>query len=54
MCALYLQEHLANRDVIRAADAQKQEAEEEQRKLFLSAKQKMMKLRREKEAELFR
>ncbi|KAG7227558.1 hypothetical protein INR49_005373 [Caranx melampygus] len=47
-------EHLVNRDVKRAADAQKQEAEEEQRKLFLSAKQKMMKLRREKEAELLR
>ncbi|XP_071330355.1 cilia- and flagella- associated protein 210 [Trachinotus anak] len=47
-------EHLTNRDLLRAADAQKQEAEEEQRKLFLSAKQKMMKLRRDKETELFR
>lgn len=54
MCTLYLQEHLVNRDVMRAADAQKQEAEEEQRKVFLSAKQKMMRLRREKEAELLR
>ncbi|GAA6231206.1 coiled-coil domain-containing protein 173 isoform X2 [Lates japonicus] len=47
-------EHLANRDLIRAADTQKQEAEEQQRKLFLSAKQKMMKLRKDKETELFR
>ncbi|XP_023259287.1 coiled-coil domain-containing protein 173 [Seriola lalandi dorsalis] len=47
-------EHLTNRDLIRAADAQKQEAEEKQRKLFLTAKQKMMKLRRDKETELFR
>ncbi|XP_045909561.1 coiled-coil domain-containing protein 173 [Micropterus dolomieu] len=47
-------EHLTNRDLIRATDAQKQEAEEEQRKLFLSAKQKMMKLRKDKERELFR
>uniref|UniRef100_A0A3B4WHU9 Cilia and flagella associated protein 210 n=1 Tax=Seriola lalandi dorsalis TaxID=1841481 RepID=A0A3B4WHU9_SERLL len=46
-------EHLTNRDLIRAADAQKQEAEEKQRKLFLTAKQKMMKLRRDKETELF-
>ncbi|XP_022596635.1 coiled-coil domain-containing protein 173 [Seriola dumerili] len=47
-------EHLTNRDLIRAADAQKQEAEEKQRKLFLTAKQKMMKLRRDKETELLR
>ncbi|TDH06906.1 hypothetical protein EPR50_G00118320 [Perca flavescens] len=47
-------EHITNRDIIRAADAQKQNAEEEQRKLFLSAKQKMMKLRKDKEKELFR
>ncbi|KAK5860975.1 hypothetical protein PBY51_022408 [Eleginops maclovinus] len=46
-------EHVANRDLIKATHAQKQEAEEEQRKLFLSAKQKMMKLRKEKEKELF-
>ena len=54
MYTLYLQEHLTNRDLIRAADAQKQEAEEEQRKLFLSAKEKMMKLRKEKETALFK
>uniref|UniRef100_A0A3P8TR96 Cilia and flagella associated protein 210 n=1 Tax=Amphiprion percula TaxID=161767 RepID=A0A3P8TR96_AMPPE len=42
------------RDLLRAINAQKQEAEEEQRKLFLSAKQKMIKLRNEKEKELFR
>ncbi|XP_075968050.1 cilia- and flagella- associated protein 210 [Anarhichas minor] len=47
-------EHITNRDLIKAADAQKQEAEEEQRKLFLSAKQKIMKLREDKEKELFR
>ncbi|XP_042369746.1 coiled-coil domain-containing protein 173-like [Plectropomus leopardus] len=46
-------EHISNRDLIRATDAQKQEAEEEQRKLFLSAKQKMIKLRKDKEKELF-
>lgn len=49
-----LQEHLSNRDLIRATEAQKEEAEAEHRKLFLSAKQKMMKLRREKEKEIFR
>ncbi|XP_053296325.1 cilia- and flagella- associated protein 210 [Pleuronectes platessa] len=47
-------EHVNKRDLMRAAEAQKQAAEEEQRKLFLSAKQKMMKLRKEKETELFR
>ncbi|XP_040003725.1 coiled-coil domain-containing protein 173 isoform X2 [Xiphias gladius] len=47
-------EHLTNRDLIRAADAQKHAAEEEQRKLYLSAKQKMMKLRKDKEMEIFR
>jgi len=49
-----LQEHLTNRDLIRATDAQKREAEEEQRKLFLSAKQKIMQLRKEREKELFK
>ncbi|XP_070831726.1 cilia- and flagella- associated protein 210 [Chaetodon trifascialis] len=47
-------EHLANRELIRALDMQRQEAEEEQRKLFLSAKQKMMKLQKDREAELQR
>ncbi|XP_040913771.1 coiled-coil domain-containing protein 173 [Toxotes jaculatrix] len=47
-------EHLTNRDLIKAADEQKQKAEEEQRKVFLSAKQKMTKLRKDKEAELLR
>ncbi|XP_049904217.1 cilia- and flagella- associated protein 210 [Epinephelus moara] len=46
-------EYISNQDLIKATDAQKQEAEEEQRKLFLSAKQKMIKLRKEKEKELF-
>uniref|UniRef100_A0A672J607 Coiled-coil domain containing 173 n=1 Tax=Salarias fasciatus TaxID=181472 RepID=A0A672J607_SALFA len=43
--------HIANRDLMRALEAQKQEAEEEKRKVFLSTKQKMMKLRKEKEKE---
>ncbi|KAK2839774.1 hypothetical protein Q5P01_013514 [Channa striata] len=47
-------EHLNERDLIRAAERQKQKAEEEQRKGFLLAKQKMMKLRKDKETELFR
>ncbi|KAG7464055.1 hypothetical protein MATL_G00183190 [Megalops atlanticus] len=47
-------EHVSNRDIIRAIEAQKQEVEEEQRRLFMSAKQKMMKMRKEKEAEMFR
>ncbi|KAI4873058.1 hypothetical protein NFI96_025480 [Prochilodus magdalenae] len=48
------QEHLANRDLIQAIETQKQEAEEEKRRLFASAKEKMMKMRKQKEAELFR
>ncbi|XP_054471948.1 cilia- and flagella- associated protein 210 [Anoplopoma fimbria] len=47
-------EHVTNRDLIKATDAQKQEAEEEHRKLFLSAKQKLMKLRKDRQTELFR
>ncbi|KAE8299331.1 Coiled-coil domain-containing protein 173 [Larimichthys crocea] len=47
-------EHLTNRDLIRATDTQKQEAEEEKRKAFLTAKHKMLKLRKDREAELFR
>ncbi|XP_061649607.1 cilia- and flagella- associated protein 210 isoform X2 [Phyllopteryx taeniolatus] len=47
-------EHLTQRDISRVLDAEKQEAEEAQRKLFLSAKEKMVKLRRAKETELFR
>ncbi|KAM3608411.1 uncharacterized protein V6R79_024665 [Siganus canaliculatus] len=47
-------EYRAKRDLIRTLDVQKQQAEEAQRELFLSAKQKMMKLRKDREAELFR
>ncbi|KAJ8352009.1 hypothetical protein SKAU_G00234850 [Synaphobranchus kaupii] len=47
-------EHLSNQNIIRAIEVQKQEAEEECRRLFSSAKQKMMKMRKEKEAEMFR
>ncbi|XP_035264061.1 coiled-coil domain-containing protein 173-like isoform X1 [Anguilla anguilla] len=46
-------EHLSNRNLIRAIEIQKQEAEDECRRLFSSAKQKMMKMRKEKEAEMF-
>uniref|UniRef100_A0A665VHL9 Trichohyalin-plectin-homology domain-containing protein n=2 Tax=Echeneis naucrates TaxID=173247 RepID=A0A665VHL9_ECHNA len=46
--------HLDDKDFIRAAEARKQEADEEQRKLFLSTKQKMMTLRKAREAELLR
>ncbi|KAM4609460.1 cilia- and flagella- associated protein 210 [Polymixia lowei] len=47
-------EHLSNRDIIRAIDAQREQVEEEQRKRFLSTKQKIMTLRKDKEAEMFR
>nr|XP_019945607.1 PREDICTED: coiled-coil domain-containing protein 173-like [Paralichthys olivaceus] len=47
-------EHVTERNLMRAAEAQKQAAEEEQRKLILSEKEKMMKLKKEKETELFR
>ncbi|XP_054643643.1 cilia- and flagella- associated protein 210 [Dunckerocampus dactyliophorus] len=47
-------EHLAQRDISKAADTEQQEAEEAQRKLFLSAKEKMVKLRRDKEQELLK
>ncbi|KAJ8416910.1 hypothetical protein AAFF_G00327880 [Aldrovandia affinis] len=47
-------EHMSNRNVIRAIEAQKEEAEEERRRLFMTAKQKMIKMRKEKEAEMFR
>ncbi|XP_077584722.1 cilia- and flagella- associated protein 210 [Stigmatopora nigra] len=47
-------EHLTHRDNSKAADALKQEAEEVQRKLFLAAKEKMVKLRKDKEEELLR
>ncbi|XP_010772774.1 coiled-coil domain-containing protein 173 isoform X2 [Notothenia coriiceps] len=46
-------EHVANSDLIRATHAKKQEAEEEQIKMFLSSRQKIVKLRKEKEKELF-
>lgn len=52
MC--YLQEHITDRDSIRASEEEKQKAEEERRKLFVSAKEKMMKLRKDREMELLR
>lgn len=48
------QEHLEQRDHLRKIEAQKQKTEEEQRKLFLTAKQKMTKLRKEKDKEIIR
>lgn len=48
------QDTLNDRDLLRAAEAQKQEAEEQQRKLYLSAKEKIKKLRKDREAELTR
>ncbi|KAK6292612.1 hypothetical protein J4Q44_G00371960 [Coregonus suidteri] len=45
---------LSNRDIIRAIEAQKQEIEEERRRPFANAKQKVVKLRKDKEEELFR
>lgn len=49
-----MQAHISNRDTMRAVERQKQELEDEQLKCFLSAKQKMTKLRKQKEAEMFR
>ncbi|KAK2849884.1 hypothetical protein Q7C36_008667 [Tachysurus vachellii] len=48
------QEHLTNKKITQAAEAKKQELEEERQNLFVKAKGKMMKLRKEKEAEMFR
>ncbi|XP_060944012.1 cilia- and flagella- associated protein 210-like [Limanda limanda] len=47
-------DHVTKRDILRAAEAQKQAVEEKQRKLFLSAKEIEMDLKKEKEMELFR
>ncbi|XP_029703249.1 coiled-coil domain-containing protein 173 [Takifugu rubripes] len=47
-------EHVANRDSVRATEEEKQKTEEERRTLFLSAKEKMMKLRKDRETELLR
>ena len=48
------QEHISNRDLVRGIDEQKQALEEEQRKLFIATKQKMVDLKKAKEVELFR
>lgn len=45
---------MADREIIQAIESQKEEVEEDRRKLFANAKEKMRKLRKEKEAELFR
>lgn len=51
---LSLQAHVANRDNIRVTEKEKQKAEDKQRQLFLSAKEKMMKLRKDREIALLR
>lgn len=51
---MFNQEHLANKKLIQAAEAEEQQLEEERQKLFVKTKSKMMKLRKEKEAEMFR
>ncbi|MCJ8732728.1 hypothetical protein PDJAM_G00214750 [Pangasius djambal] len=48
------QELVADKKIIQAAEAEKQDLEEERRKLFVKAKGKMMNLRKEKEAEMLR
>lgn len=48
------QDHLNNRALRKEQEAQKQKADEEQMKLFLSAKEQMTKLRKQREKELFR
>ncbi|XP_054887607.1 cilia- and flagella- associated protein 210 isoform X1 [Poeciliopsis prolifica] len=47
------QDHLNSRALRKEQEAQKQKAEEEQMKLFLSAKEQMTKLRKQREKELF-
>uniref|UniRef100_A0A3B4B5Q7 Trichohyalin-plectin-homology domain-containing protein n=1 Tax=Periophthalmus magnuspinnatus TaxID=409849 RepID=A0A3B4B5Q7_9GOBI len=49
-----LMQHLTNRQLEKVIHDQKEQMEEEQRKLYLSAKQKMTKLRRDKEKEIIR
>ncbi|XP_032422747.1 coiled-coil domain-containing protein 173 isoform X2 [Xiphophorus hellerii] len=46
-------DHLNNRALRKEQEAQKQKADEEQMKLFLSAKEQMTKLRKQREKELF-
>ncbi|RVE58004.1 hypothetical protein OJAV_G00204990 [Oryzias javanicus] len=50
----FCMEHLKQKEHLRKIEAQKQRVEEEQRKLFLSTKQKMTKLRKEKDKEIIR
>ncbi|KAL4636186.1 coiled-coil domain-containing protein 173-like [Arapaima gigas] len=47
-------EHMATRDLLKTLDAQREEMEDERRRMIITAKEKMMKLRKEKEAERFR
>ena len=45
---------MADKDMFRAAETQKHEIEDEKSQMFAKAKLKMMKLRKEKEAERLR
>lgn len=47
-------DHMSNKDILKAIEKQKYEEEQESINLFSTAKQKMIKMRKEKEAELFR
>ncbi|XP_039613517.1 coiled-coil domain-containing protein 173 [Polypterus senegalus] len=47
-------EHISNKELMKAIEKQKQDEEQKMIQLFSEAKQKMTKLRKEKEAELFR
>lgn len=51
---VFHQDHLANREAIRAAETQRQEEEEEKQKQMASHKKTVMKLRKEKQEEIFR
>ncbi|XP_062390890.1 cilia- and flagella- associated protein 210 [Sardina pilchardus] len=47
-------EHMSNRDMVKAVETQKQQIEEEKCQMYASAKLKMMKMRKEREAERLR
>ncbi|XP_048050569.1 protein CFAP210 [Megalobrama amblycephala] len=49
-----LRDHLTNRELMKAAEAKRQEEEEEKRKQLASHKEKMTKMRKEKQEEIFR
>lgn len=47
-------EHISNKDAIHALDVQQEEEEDEEIRMFANAKKKMLKLRKQKEMELFK